>query len=325
MTPRPLLSVQIVTWNSERVIDACLATLARQTERNFEVVVVDNASGDGTLDIVRRHLPTVPGLTIVPLTVNSGFCAGQNRATEVSTAPWVLFLNPDTELPPGFIADAVALMNAAGPRVGAIAPCIMRPDGTIDSTGLTIDRFRRAYDRDRDRAAEYKEHAARVVFGCTGAVALLRRAMLEDVAVDGQVLDERIFAYYDDLDLAWRANLRGWSCEYESSLVALHQRAARNAIVQVAGRPASTRDRVLSVRNRLLVMMRCDSARGVLLSLPWLLPFELARVVYLTGRAPKVLTAYAELARELGPAWRARRAIHGRATHATPALLWWQS
>ena len=325
MTCRPLVSVQIVTWNSAHVIDACLATLARQTERNFEVIVVDNASADGTLDIVRRHLTAVPGLTIVPMNDNSGFCAGQNRATKVSTAPWVLFLNPDTELPPAFIADAVAVMNAADPRVGAIAPCIMRPDGTIDSTGLTMDRFRRAYDRDRDRAAAYKDQAARTVFGCTGAVALLRRAMLDDVAVDGQVLDERIFAYYDDLDLAWRANLRGWSCTYEPSLIALHQRAARNAIVQVTGRPASTRDRVLSVRNRLLVMMRCDSARAVLLGLPWLLPFELARVLYLALRAPKVLKAYVDLIGELGPAWRARRAIHDRATHAAPAVLWWQS
>jgi GT2 family glycosyltransferase len=319
------VSVQIVTWNSARVIDACLATLARQTERNFEVVVVDNASADATLEIVQRRMTDVPGLTIIPLDDNSGFCAGQNRATEASTAPWVLFLNPDTELPPDFIARAVTFANAAAPRVGAIAPRIMRPDGTVDSTGLTMDRFRRAYDRDRDRAAGVMPPAPRAVFGCTGAVALLRRSMLEDVAVEGQVLDERIFAYYDDLDLAWRAHLRGWSCEYESELVALHQRAARNAIVPVAGRSASTRDRVLSVRNRVLVMTRCDSAAGMLLALPWLLPFELARVLYLLIRAPKVLKAYGELVHELGPAWRARRVIHRRATHAAPALLWWQS
>jgi GT2 family glycosyltransferase len=325
MTAQPLVSVQIVTWNSARVIGACLATLARQTERNFEVVIVDNASADATLEIVRRHIPAVPGLMVLSLADNSGFCAGQNRATAASTAPWVLFLNPDTELPPDFIARATATVGAAGPRVGASAPCILRPDGSIDSTGLTMDRFRRAYERDRDRSADYTKQAVRTVFGCTGAVALLRRSMLEDVAVEGEVLDERIFAYYDDLDLAWRAQLRGWSCEYEPELVALHQRAARNAIVPVAGRAASTRDRVLSVRNRLLVMLRCDSAPGVVVALPWLLPFEVARMLYLLIRAPKVLRAYSEVVDELGPAWRARRVIHRRATHTTPVLLWWQS
>ncbi|MGH9221124.1 MAG: glycosyltransferase family 2 protein [Vicinamibacterales bacterium] len=313
--------MQIVTWNSAPVIGACLMALARQTERRFEVVIVDNASTDQTVAIVQRHAQQVPGLTCVALGLNTGFCAGQNRATQMSTAPWVLFLNPDTELPPDFIACAVATSSASGPRVGAVAPCIVRPDGSIDSTGLTMDRFRRAYDRDRGCPIVNKDRAPRQVFGCTGAVALLRRSMLDDVAVDHQVLDERIFAYYDDLDLAWRAKLRGWTCAYEPGLTALHHRAARNAILQLAGRTTSRRDRALSVRNRLLVMLRCDSRRAVLLALPWLLPFEFARILYLLLTAPRVLGAYADLAREIGPAMRARRTIHGRATHATPTSL----
>jgi GT2 family glycosyltransferase len=319
----PLIAVQIVTWNSAPVIGACLTALARQTERHFEVVIVDNASTDDTVAIVQRHAQQVPGLTWLALGLNTGFCAGQNRATQTSTASWVLFLNPDTELPPDFIARAVATTSAIGPRVGAVAPCIVRPDGSIDSTGLTMDRFRRAYDRDRGRPIANKDRAPRQVFGCTGAVALLRRSMLDDVAVDNQVLDERIFAYYDDLDLAWRAKLRGWTCAYEPGLTALHHRAARNAILQVAGRATSTRDRVLSVRNRLLVMLRCDSRRAVLLALPWLLPFELARILFLLLTAPRVLGAYTDVAREIGPAMRARRTIHGRATHVAPTSLEW--
>ncbi len=323
MSVPPLISVQIVTWNSAPVIGACLSALARQSERHFEVVIVDNASNDDTVATVQRLASEVPGLTLVPLEVNTGFCAGQNRATRVSTAPWVLFLNPDTELPPDFIARAVAATSAIGSRVGALAPCIVRPDGSIDSTGLTMDRFRRAYDRDRGRPIVNKDRATRQVFGCTGAVALLRRSMLDDVAVDNQVLDERIFAYYDDLDLAWRANLRGWTCAYEPGLTALHHRAARNAIRQVAGRATSTRDRALSVRNRLLVMLRCDSWRAVLIALPWLFPFELARMLYLLLTAPRVLGAYADVVREIGPAMRARRTIHGRPTHVAPCSWGW--
>ena len=161
------------------------------------------------------------------------------------------------------------------------------------------------------------------MLGCTGAVALLRRAMLSDVAVESQVLDERIFAYYDDLDLAWRAALRGWTCQYEPSLVAVHARAARNAIRSLPGRPTGRRDRVLSVRNRLLVMARCDRARDVLAALPWLAPFEIARIIYLAVKAPHALRAYAEVTRELSDAFRCRRIILGsRSTAVMPPLPW---
>ena len=147
--------------------------------------------------------------------------------------------------------------------------------------------------------------------------------MLDDIAVDGQPLDERIFAYYDDLDVAWRAALRGWSCRYEPTLAAVHGRAARNAIRALPGRPTRTRDQVLSIRNRLLVMARCDRKRDMVRALPWLLPFEVARVGYLAVRAPGVLLAYVEAARELAAVLRTRPAVHGRRSpDALPALPW---
>jgi GT2 family glycosyltransferase len=320
---RPRLSVQIVTWNSAAVIETCLAALAGQSARDFEVIVVDNASADGSADRVEAWRNRLPSLALGRENRNRGFCGGQNRATAVSQAPWVLFLNPDVLLPPGFIEQAIAVCAASGNRVGAVAPCIVRSDGWLDSTGLEMDRFRRAYDRDRGAPPGRRHLASRSVLGCTGAVALLRRAMLDDVAVDGRPLDERIFAYYDDLDLAWRAALNGWSCRYEPSLTAVHARAARNAIRALPGRPTRARDRVLSVRNRLLVMARCDRPRDFARALPWLLPFEIARIAYLALRAPNVLGAYTEAARAIGPALRDRAAIHRRTPAvALPPLPW---
>jgi GT2 family glycosyltransferase len=186
-----------------------------------------------------------------------------------------------------------------------------------------MDRFRRAYDRDGGASGDRRTLASTDVLGCTGAVALLRRAMLDDVAVDGQVLDEQIFAYYDDLDLAWRAVLRGWACRYEPRLTATHHRMARNAIRGLANRPTRLRDQLLSVRNRLLVMARCDRPGDFVRALPWLLPFELARVVYLAIKAPRVLRAYVEAAQALPAAFGARARIHGRVVSpALPPLPW---
>jgi GT2 family glycosyltransferase len=319
----PAVSVQIVTWNSADVIEPCLASLAVQRSRAFEVVVVDNASTDGSAEKVDGWRPRLPDLNLVRLDDNRGFCGGQNRATVASVAPWILFLNPDTVLGDDFIERAIAVTGAAARRVGAIAPCILLPDGRVDSTGLAMDRFRRAYDRDRGASPRRRYAADPTVLGCTGAVALLRRAMLQDVAVDGAALDERIFAYYDDLDLAWRAALRGWRCEYDSSLTATHVRAGRNAIRALPGRPTRARDQILSVRNRLLVIARCERMPDLARALPWLVPFELARIAYLAVRAPHALRAYVELAREIPPALQARTTIHGSQSPAVlPPLPW---
>jgi GT2 family glycosyltransferase len=319
----PMLAVQIVTWNSAAVIDACLAALAAQTSRAFEVIVVDNASADGCAERVEAWRDRLPALTVVRERENRGFCGGMNRAAVASTAPWVLFLNPDAELPADFVATALDVVETLPRTTGAIAPCILLPDGRLDSTGLSMDRFRRAYDRDGGAPADRRLLASPEVLGCTGAVALLRRAMLDDVAVDGQVLDEQIFAYYDDLDLAWRAALRGWACRYEARLTATHHRMGRNAIRGLANRPTRLRDQLLSVRNRLLVMARCDRSGDFVRALPWLLPFEVARVAYLALKAPRVLRAYVEAAQALPGAFGARGRIHGRVVSpALPPLPW---
>lgn len=318
------LSIQIVTWNSAAVLGPCLESLSRQTCRTFEVVVVDNASTDGSADVAAAWSQRLPCLRVTVETENRGFCGGQNRAYALSSGALVLFLNPDTILPPTFVERALAVAAAADPRVGSFAACLFLPDGRVDSTGLEMDRFRRAYDRHRGAPAEAAASADRRVFGCTGAAALHRRAMLDDVRLPEGPLDEQLFAYYDDLDLSWRARLRGWRCEYVPDFVAVHQRAGRNAIRRFAGRAGRSRDRALSVRNRLLVMIKCERAGDALLALPWLVPFELARAGYLAVAAPQLLGAYVEVLRGVRTAWRKRRALHAAtpAPLAMPALPW---
>ena len=139
--------VQIVTWNSAAVIDACLASLQVQDASAFELIVVDNASTDDTRERVRAAFARgVPG-KLVESPCNEGFCGGQNRALAVSHAPWVLFLNPDATLPADFLSRLANLVATLDPEVGTIAPLILLADGRIDSSGLFLDRLRRVYDR----------------------------------------------------------------------------------------------------------------------------------------------------------------------------------
>ncbi len=316
------LAVQIVTWNSGSVLGACLDSLARQTTRDFTVVLVDNASADDTLGVIEQARERIEDLRVVGLPTNSGFSGGHNRALVETSSPFVLLLNPDTVLPDDFVARAVAAMEAAPPEVGTLAPRVIGADDRIDSTGLYLDRLRRARDRDQGLPAAAVTRPAGDVFGCTGAVALHRRSMLDDVAIDGEVLSEQLFAYYDDVDLSWRARLRGWTCHYEPALEAWHGRAARNRL-----RGARTRRRVdeqvLSVRNRWLTMVRCEPASGLIRDVPLLVAFEVVQCLYLLARAPRALRVYGSLARDLGPALAARRIVRARTrSHRVPPMPW---
>jgi GT2 family glycosyltransferase len=311
----PTLTIQIVTWNSGAVIDACLASLAAQTDRGFEVIVVDNASADDTASRVAAAFATgLPG-QLLRAERNIGFCGGQNLAFARGSAPWVLFLNPDTTLPPDFVARAREVCASLDPEVGTVAPLILLPDGNVDSSGLFLDRQRRVFDRGQGRPPAPSPQPEDV-FACTGAAALHRRAMLLDVAEDGRPLDERLFAYYDDLDLSWRAQLRGWRCRLVPELVVTHARAGRNAVRASEGRRGRGLEQRLALRNRLLVLLKCERGRDALAALPRLLPYELARVAYVALRAPHALLGYLDALRLAPSFWRSRALLHGRARPA---------
>lgn len=303
------LSIQIVTWNSADVIDDCLESIRAQERSDVEVIVVDNASQDASADRVAAQLARGLRGRLVRSPTNLGFCGGQNLAFAHTRGDLILFLNPDATLAPDFASRAVGVAARLPADVGLIAPRILLPDGRVDSAGLTIDRLRRAWDRGYAEEAAGRFDREEEVFGCTGAAALFRRAALLDVAQDGQVLDETLFAYCDDVDIAWRARLRGWRCVYVPELVAGHRRAGRNSLRADAGRPRRVLEQRLMVRNRLLVIAKCERVRDLLLGLPLLVAFELLRIAFLAWRAPAVLHAYRELAERLPGALRQRRRI----------------
>ncbi|HVT16740.1 MAG TPA: glycosyltransferase family 2 protein [Thermoanaerobaculia bacterium] len=314
----PRLAVQIVTWNSADSIDECLDSVAAQTSPPAEVVVVDNASEDGSADRVAAWFSRRLTGTLLRESVNRGFSGGQNRALALTRSDWVLFLNPDAVLPSDFIAQTMSRIAGLSADVGSVAPRILRPDGRIDSTGLVLDRFRRAYDRGRGELVTARYATEEDVLGCTGAVALHRRAMLDDVALDGKPLDEVLFAYYEDLDLSWRARLRGWRCRYIPSLVAVHRRAGRNALRSLPGCSSSVKEQALTVRNRLLVLVKCERLGDCATALPGMILFELARVAYLALRAPGALRGYAQALAALPAALRDRRRILSTAAPGSP-------
>jgi len=223
-----LVSVLITTYNSGCVLPSCLESLQRQEYAPIEVIIVDNASTDAT----RKTLASVRAdYRVILNESNIGFAAAQNQALRQARGEWVLSLNPDAVLSASFIGELIGA--AAGrPSVGSVCGKLLRwvPGGDptftriIDSTGIYFQKNLRHLDRGAEELDRGQYDSLAYVFGSTGAAALYRRQMIEQVSVHGEFFDEDFFAYREDADVAWRAQLMGWQCVYTPRAVGWHVR-----------------------------------------------------------------------------------------------------
>jgi len=204
-------AVVIPNWNGARWLPACLDSIAAQSLQPSEVIVVDNGSTDGSLELLRER-----GVRVLELGHNTGFAFAANRGIEAASADYVALVNTDVELAPNWLERMAQALDAQAASVASKmldladrtrvydAGDILRRDGVCEQRG----RFGPddgSYDEPSDMFA-----------ACAGA-ALYRR----DAVLDVGGFDERFFAYLEDVDLGLRLRLAGWTCRYEPA-VALH-------------------------------------------------------------------------------------------------------
>ncbi|NLE43118.1 MAG: glycosyltransferase family 2 protein [Chloroflexi bacterium] len=321
MSSRPTISAIIVNWNHGAYLESCLEALCAQQGPDLEVVVVDNASTDGSVQKLSRHASRA---RLLRMSENVGFSRAFNSGVKAAGGQYMLSLNPDVFVRPGFLSALVDAMEA-DPRIGSAAPKLLRADdpAVLDSTGLFVDRRRRTYDRGQGQmdAGQYDRMVE--VFGACGAAAIYRRTMLDDVAIDGQFLDERFFAYYEDADLAWRAGLRGWRCVFVPTAVCEHVRGWGDTLRKRGhARKAGSGPR-LALRNRYLMTIRNDTLGHFLLDLPWIVTAEIPRLAYAAMARPLTLMGLLDLIAAAPDAVRKRQYIRASATVDDGALRHW--
>jgi N-acetylglucosaminyl-diphospho-decaprenol L-rhamnosyltransferase len=222
----PDLSVVIVTWNSASFIGPCLDALRANTRRNAECLVVDNASSDDTVGIIRRDNPWV---TLLEPGRNLGFAAANNLALQRATGRYLLLLNPDTEVQPGAL-DALAGLLDRRPAAGAVGARLLNSDGTLQfstyrlptAATLAWEYFLRDLRRTDDpRAGRYvaADYAVeRPVEGLLGACLMVRRQVAEQVGF----LDEQFILYCEEVDWCIRLRRAGWELWYTPEALVLH-------------------------------------------------------------------------------------------------------
>ncbi len=295
------VSVILVNWNGRAHLERCLSGLRRQNYGNYEVVLVDNASQDGSVAFVRERFPEV---RVLESGTNIGFPAANNLGIAATSGDYVATLNVDTEAEPGWLAALVAGMSAV-PHVGMCASkmLFLHAPEQINSTGIAVDRAGVAWDRDGGRRDDEAGQEAGEVFGPCAGAALYRREMLAEIGG----WDGDFFYLYEDVDLAWRARLTGWRAWYCPEARVYHVHAG-------AGTEGSPFKHYLLARNRIWTIIKDYPWPQVAQYAPAMVLYDLSAITYrlwrdhdtaaLRGR----LAGYASLPR----LWPRRREIQRR-------------
>ena len=273
-----------------------------------EGLVIDNASGDATPQIVQRH-----GVEVLALPRRAAYNEAMNAGLARISADATALLQADTFVAPGYREACLGALS--DPRVGSVAPKLLRATGPeppdrlplIDAAGMTVDRRHKngliGHGRPGDEYAVSSE-----AFGADGAAAVYRREALEECVIDGEVFDENMPGWGCDADLAWRARLLGWRSRYEPGAVVHHIRTYSPTTRAHMG----ASDRRAQFRNRYLMIAKNDSLADLLRDALPLLAYELLALGYAVLREPELLGGYADAARRLPGALRRRRVIQAR-------------
>ncbi len=303
----PLLSVVVVTWNGLHHLRQSLPAVLSQglpDGAQLEVLVVDNASSDGTAE----YLAALAGRDVRVRPVlnarNEGFAAPNNHAFRLARGEFVVTLNNDTVPQPGWLAALLEPARGAA-HVGSVASKMVfdHAPGLIQSAGISVDRAGIAWDRLVGQPVAASEAAPVEVFGASAGAALYRRAMLEELGG----FDARFFMYLEDVDLAWRARLAGWRAVYVPQATVRHAHSA-------SAKEGSPLKNWHLGRNKVWLIAKCYPAPGLTRYFPALLFYDVASLPYTMATRRDISPLLGRLAalRGLGPILDERRRLHAR-------------
>lgn len=305
-------SIVIVNYNGSRFLTRCIESIlsADCPRDHYQVIVADNGSTDGSVELVRAKYPTVK---VLESKTNLGFAMGTNLGANIAQGKYIVFLNNDTICSANWLAE---LSKGIEKYPAAIyTGKLLMMDGRINSAGGMCDKYGFACDRGifEQDVGQY-DKIEPVFFGC-GALLVVRREVWEWLGG----FDERFFIYYEDCDLCWRARLRGISTVYLPEVIVYHEYGAT-----IPG--GSPKRYYLRERNRLSAMIRNLEARTLLATFPPYVALKLAEltVMVLAGNmkiAGSVVRAMLWNLVNIGILWRDRGRIQANRIIGDPEIV----
>jgi len=216
----PLITTVILNWNGKEYLQSCIRSVKEQTYPNLEIILIDNASTDGSIEMVKSIFHD---LQVIVNPKNLGYGGGNNQGIRAARGKYIFILNNDTELEEECMKQLWQSIEM-DQRIGATTPKILLYDqrDTLDAAGLTIYPDGLSIGRGRLENHEKYSQREEVFFG-SGCASLFRKEMLEEIGL----FDEDFFAYAEDTDLGWRARLAGWKAFYVPEAIVYHHHSKK--------------------------------------------------------------------------------------------------
>ena len=338
--PMPQLAINIVRYNQEfSMLERSIQAALNQDFEDFEVVLTENGSSDSVKELLLQRFGPDPHFRYTENASNLGFAGGHNRFIHTADAEFVLPLNPDTQLTPEYARTVLAVFSdsSVAAAEGKMLKPTPLPDGRyiLDGTGMSLSRARRAGERGQLQIDSGQFDRTTNVFGVSATAAIYRTSALERIKHgEAEYFDEDLFTYWEDLDLAWRLQLAGFSCCYVPGAIVYHSRSAnqsKDGFKRIGAFIANTRSLSLRVvqwdwRNHLLTIIKNDFGSSFFRDLPHIAVREVVVFAYLCVVRPGILLAVPEFLRLLPRILRKRKLVQGsRAVSSRQMGQWFES
>ncbi len=310
------LTICLVTYNGGKYLSACLASIKSQSLKDWRFLAIDNASKDDSAFLLRELLNKESRAEIMPtLEKNIGFTGGYNKLIKQAQSDYICLLNQDVILESDYLEKIINFMEShqqAGAGIGKILK-LTNGDKTsnIDTVGLRITKDFRAVDMGAGEDDKGKFNKNEEVFGVSGCLPVYRKVALDEIGL----LDDKFFAYKEDIDLAFRLYHGGWQSYRVGTAVAYHERGLvgnekiSDAEIALSRKNKSDLEKFLSYRNHWYLLIKnvclCDWARyGV-----FILFYELKKIIFILLFEQKTLLAWADIFKNLPTLLKQRKNI----------------
>jgi len=288
--PGKRVSVIIVTCGAGSYLSDCLRSIHSQTFKPFQTLVIDNSA---STSLRQKLLKEFPEVNVTDLKNNFSYAVSLNAGINLTQGEFILCLNDDVVLHKEFISEA--LSGFFDKSIGIVSGKILRYGGKIiDSTGLLLSVFRTPKERGYGKEDKGQFAQEGFVFGVSGCVAFYRREMLEKISDRYGYFDSRFLMFYEDLDLSWRANRKGWKAYYIPGAIAYHARGGSFRPQKGMNKGFARRylnDMLLAslLRNRYLTILKNESLTSFLIHFLPVILYEFVSLTHLLLLRPKAV------------------------------------
>lgn len=263
----PLVSIIIVNYNGRAFLEKCISSLLAQSYPNVEIILVDNASSDDSIDYIRKEFPSIK---IIANKENIGFAKGNNIGIKAVNGELIATLNNDTEVSTQWLDELVKAITS-DEKVGMCASkmLFMKNPDIINSTGICISRSGACWDRGMFERDQGQYESIEEVFAPCAGAAIYRKAMLNEIGL----FDEDFHAYMEDADFAFRGRLAGWKCLYVPNAVVYHWHGGTGGYMS---------DYTIYYGNRNIIWncIKNFPCSLLIISLPWIIGRNIAVIPY---------------------------------------------